>query len=174
MGKVIRWAMVWMAMVTGGWAAQVERRTAEATFHWVDGCQEVWSTLTLTQASIQVSDQFPDGWLRNALLTVEVNDTCAGTQSLNAAGQAGLLPEELSIDRKLDGATIAGWVDVWDGLSQSPGRFWVQASWVGVGAISRSYRAIVRGAEATLAADGMGISLRNATTQASLKTEVLK
>lgn len=154
-------------------ATQAERRTAEATFHEQTECRDVWTTLTLTQASAPL-EQVADGWLRSALLTVEVSDTCLGVQLLNAAGQTNMQPQELAVDRKLDSAFIQGWLYVWDGISQSTGRFWVQASWTGVGTLTRSGRNLVRSAEATLAADGFGLQLRNATQEGQLSTEIVK
>jgi hypothetical protein len=165
--------LIVVAMFTGlaFGAGPTEQRTAEALFHQVNGCTEVITLVTVIQNQVEVSPRWPDGWARAALLTVEENDTCAGLQRLNVAGQLVTTSEQqIAIDRKLDEAQFSGVVTVWDGISKTEGEFSVVVQWTGLDAIDRSvYRTIQRRAEATLVADGFGLQLSSATSQATIK-----
>jgi hypothetical protein len=170
--RTVRFLIV-VAMFTGlaFGVGPTEQRTAEALFRQVDGCSEVITLVITVQNQVAVSTQYPDGWARAAWLTVEENDTCAGIQRLNAAGQlVTTLEQQLAIDRKLDDAQLSGMVTVWDGISKTYGEFSVVVQWTGLDTIDRSvYRTIQRRAEATLVADGFGLQLRGATSQATIK-----
>jgi len=158
-----------MALMAGmASAAQTfEVRTAEATFIEVSQCTVTQTLITLVQAQTRITTEYPDGWQRSALITVQVDDTCAGVQLLNAAGQF-IATNDLAIDRKLAYAEFTGLVAVWDGISQAEGQLNVSVTFDGTGPPSRTGHTLSRAADATLAADGMGVSLRNTTHAAVL------
>jgi len=160
-----------MTLASWGFSAGgAENRTAEALFREVNGCVTTQTLITAIQNETPVNAQYPDGWARAAWVTVEQDDTCAGVQLLNAAGQLTATTEQLAIDRKLADAVVSGFITVWDGISQTQGQIAVVVNWVGLGAIDRSvWRTVQRRAEAILTADGFGLQLRNFTQQATIK-----
>jgi uncharacterized membrane protein len=165
-----RLTLVMALMVGLAQAAQLtEQRTAEATFMQVDQCTVTQTLVTLAQNQVRISTEFPDGWVRMAWITVQVDDTCAGVQLLNAAGQLTVL-DGLAIDRKLDSAHLEASITVWDGISQAEGQVYVTADWNAIGPVNRGvWRTVSRAAEAVLTTEGL-VTLSNFTTDASLST----
>lgn len=159
--------LVLLLMSIPVWAVQPEQRTAYAVFNQAEGCVETEIVVKAVQNWAGISTEWPDGWAKAAWLIVQQDDTCAGVQVLNAAGQAH--PPEIEIDRKLNGAAWIGQVETWDGISRTGGWFTVQIQWAGYGDVERSSRLIRRSATASVKAEGMGVGLSAATESATLE-----